>query len=133
MKNLKSLLLLAIVSQMFLASCKKDLIDKYEASKTNNTMVAKSVKEIKAPSTFNWNTSNSVSFTFKGIAGDARKSTLTVLSEDKSVLFQKLQKASENYTGVIELPAHVGKITVLYNGISTELPISSNKFEIELK
>lgn len=132
MKNIKNIILLTLLTQAFLTSCKKPEMFKNETT-VNNSIVAKSVKEIKAPNNFNWNTSNTVNFTFKGLVGDARKSTLTILSENNSVLFKKLQSASESFSGSVEIPAHVSKITVLYNDNATEFTISSNKFAIELK
>ncbi|MFZ4798879.1 MAG: hypothetical protein ACOYMA_15370 [Bacteroidia bacterium] len=132
MKNLKNIILLVVLTQALLTSCKKPEMFKNETT-TTNSIVAKSVKEIKAPNSFNWNTSNTVNFTFKGLVGDVRKSTLTILAEDNSVLFKKLQSASENFSGSVEIPAHVGKITVRYNNNATEFTISSNKFAIELK
>ncbi|OYU96359.1 MAG: hypothetical protein CFE21_08150 [Bacteroidetes bacterium B1(2017)] len=132
MKKITNILLIALVLQVSLSSCKKNLVDKYEETKPTN-VTAKSVKEIKAPANFNWNTSNTVSFTFKGISGDARKSTLTITDDNNNILFRKLQPASENYTGNLELPAHVNKINVKYDGITTDLLVNSNTFDISLK
>ncbi|OYU96358.1 MAG: hypothetical protein CFE21_08145 [Bacteroidetes bacterium B1(2017)] len=134
MKNLKTIAILALVALFALPSCKKDLVNKYESAKTTPVASsAKSVKEIKAPASFSWNTTKTVGFDFKGIAGDARKSTLTLIAEDNTVLFRKLQNADENYTGTIELPTAASKVFVLYNGIKTEMPVSASNLNISLK
>lgn len=130
MKNLSKVIMLVALTPALLPSCKKPELFKNEVA---TTVVARSVKDVKAPSTFNWSTSNTVNFTFKGLAGDARKSTLTILSDDNTVLFKKLHNASENYTGLVEIPAHVSKLLVQYNGNVTEFPITSNKFVIDIK
>ena len=131
MKNLSKIALLFVISQVCLTSCKKLTVEKDEA--LFETKAAKSVKEIKASANFNWNTANTIKFNFVGIPGDARKSTLTILAEDNSVLLKKLQNASESYSGTVEIPAHTSKISFVYLGNKTELKATSSTVNIEVK
>ncbi len=124
--------LFSLILVIAFSSCKKQLIEKYEDTKS--TAVVKATKDIKAPSNFNWNTANTVSFKFTRKIGDARKSTLKIYNTaDNSILFKKLQSASESYSDVIELPAYVNKITVVYDGTTTNYTLNSNNFDISLK
>jgi hypothetical protein len=124
--------LFSLILVIVFSSCKKQLIEKYEDTKSS--AVVKSTKDIKAPSNFNWNIANTVSFRFTGKIGDARKSTLKIYNSiDNTVLFKKLQSASESYKDVIELPAYVNKITVVYDGTSNNYTLNTNNFDISLK
>lgn len=129
MKKFKNLLGILILFSLTMVSCKRE----FDEIKPATQITAKTVKEIKAPNTFNWNTSNRVSFSFKSVAGDVRKGTIKIMTENRQVLFQRLQKVSDSYTGMLELPANTKTVLVSFNGATSSLDVSKGNFEISVK
>ncbi len=131
MKPLIKLIILSFIVSSSLVSCRKD-IEPIKPN-TNPTTTAKTIAELKAPSNFNWNTSNKVIFSMVGIKGDVRKSTLKIMTPNNDVLFQKLQNVSDNYTGEIEVPSFTKTVIVSFIGVSTSYDITSGKIETSVK
>lgn len=132
MKSLSKLILLAFIVSSSLTSCRKD-IEQIKPDPTVGSTNAKTIAELKAPSIFNWNTSNLVTVSLKGITGDVRKSTLKITTPNNAVIFQKLQNLSDNFTGVIEVPSYTKSVIVSFNGVSTTHDITSCKIEASIK
>lgn len=82
----------------------------------NNTTNAK-FSEISTPSSFNWNNSQQHTLNFVGSADKAFTAMLKVTANDGSVLFQKMQKGSDQFTTSLQIPAHYETIDVQFGGI----------------
>lgn len=132
MKSLVKLLIVTFIISTSLTSCRKD-VEQLKPDPTVGSTNAKTIAELKAPAVFNWNTSNLVSFSLKGINGDVRKSTLKITTPTNAVIFQKLQNLSDSYSGIIEVPSFTKSVIVSFNGVSTTYDITSCKIEASVK
>lgn len=132
MKSLIKLLILAFLFSSSLTSCRKD-IESIKPNPNVGSTNAKTIAELKAPAVFNWNTSNLITVSLKGITGDVRKSTLKITTPENAVIFQKLQNLSDNFTGVIEVPSFTKNVIVSFNGVSTTYDITSCKIDASVK
>jgi hypothetical protein len=74
--------------------------------------------EISAPAAFSWSTTTKVNLSFVGAAANDYSLVLQVIDPDGNVLLQKLQKSTENFKAVMEVPAHFDSLTVSYGSIS---------------
>ncbi len=97
-----------------------------------NAVTAKTTSELKASKDFKWNTSNSISVSFKGIHNDVRVSVLKVVTPDGGILFKKLQKANEDYSIQLTLPAQYDKVSVQFDGVNRTFDIKLGKVEMIL-
>ncbi len=126
MKNLKltfGLLLIVLAS-----ACTK-VKDAELAQPTKIT----NFKEIKVADNFKWNTTNPINLNFKPTIGDVRISVLKVTSEDGAVIYQRLQKAGESHSIVLEIPAHYTKVNVSFGGTVKSFESKSGKIDMDLK
>ena len=97
-----------------------------------NTVTAKTTSEVKASKDFKWNTSNSLSVSFKGVRNDVRIAVLKVVTPDGGILFKKLQKANEDYSIQLTLPAQYDKVSVQFDGVNRTFDIKLGKVEMIL-
>lgn len=83
-----------------------------------NAVTAKTTSDIKASKDFKWNTTNSLSVSFKGVRNDVRVAVLKVVTPDGGILFKKLQKANEDYSIQLTLPAQYDKVSLQFDGVN---------------
>lgn len=94
-----------------LTSCLKDVTP----TPINKDIAAKTTAEVKASKDFKWNTTNSLNVSFKGIPSDVRVAILRVLTLDGNILFKKLQKANEDYSIQLTVPAQYEKVSIQFD------------------
>jgi len=97
-----------------------------------NSATAKTTSEIKASKDFKWNTTNSLNVSFKGIPKDVRVAILKVIAPDGSILFKKFQKANEDYTIQLTLPAQYEKVSLQFDGENRTFDTKVGKVEMNL-
>ena len=97
-----------------------------------NSATAKTTSEIKASKDFKWNTTNSLNVSFKGIPNDVRVAILKVIASDGSILFKKFQKANEDYTIQLTLPAQYEKVSLQFDGENRTYDTKLGKVEMIL-
>ena len=95
-----------------LSSCKKEAI-----SPGSSVTSANSFASIKTTSNFGWNNSGTLTFNFAGQADKNYNSILKVMGSDNSVIFQKLQNGSSNFSTTLTIPSIYKTITVEFGGI----------------
>ena len=130
MNNLKLLLLVLLTWQLTLTSCKKTEIIKKE----NGVSDAPSkFTEIKTNTQFTWSTTQKIVIEFKAIANDTRVSVLKVVDANGHVYFKKLQKASEKFSGSIEVPIHLKTLKYVYAGNQKEFSTRAGIVNVDVK
>jgi hypothetical protein len=97
-----------------------------------NSATAKTTSEIKASKDFKWNTTNSLNVSFKGIPKDVRVAILKVIAPDGSILFKKFQKANEDYSIQLTLPAQYEKVSLQFDGENRTYDTKVGKVEMNL-
>jgi hypothetical protein len=97
-----------------------------------NSATAKTTSEIKASKDFKWNTTNSLNVSFKGIPNDVRVAILKVIAPDGSILFKKFQKANEDYSIQLTLPAQYEKVSLQFDGENRTYDTKVGKVEMNL-
>jgi hypothetical protein len=97
-----------------------------------NSATAKTTSEIKASKDFKWNTTNSLNVSFKGIPNDVRVAILKVIAPDGSILFKKFQKANEDYSIQLTLPAQYEKVSLQFDGENRTFDTKVGKVEMIL-
>ena len=97
-----------------------------------NSATAKTTSEIKASKDFKWNTTNSLNVSFKGIPKDVRVAILKVIAPDGSILFKKFQKANEDYSIQLTLPAQYEKVSLQFDGENRTFDTKVGKVEMIL-
>lgn len=100
-----------------LSSCVKEK-DLASVVTVTTTAADTSFSTLKAADNFNWSTARRINFHFVASVEDDYQLVLKVTLLDGSVLFQKLQKANEDFQSVLEIPAHVTELTVLYGSLA---------------
>ena len=130
MKNFKLLLLLLLVWQLTLTSCKKSELDKNEKGASEAPL---KFTEIKTNANFSWSTTKKIALEFKPIAHDTRVSVLKVVDANGHVYLKKLQKASEKFSGSIEVPIHLKTLKYVYAGIQKEFSANAGVLNIDVK
>ena len=130
MNNLKLLLLVLMIWQLTLTSCKKTEIVKKE----NGVSDAPSkFTEIKTNAGFSWSTTKKIDIEYKPINNDTRVSVLKIEDSNGHVYLKKLQKRSEKFSGSIEVPIHLKSIKYTIAGIQREFNANTGVLNIELK
>ena len=120
MKQVLISTLFAISLIISFSSCSKQVDQQAPATVSNNNTTVTTPQtfvSIKAPSGFNWSTINKVTFTYTGTPGAAYSAILKVVNADGNTVFQKLQLASDNYSGTIELDVNSANVTVQFGDI----------------
>jgi hypothetical protein len=130
MKNLKLLLLVLLIWQLTLTSCKKTEIIKKE---TGVSDAPSKFTEIKTNASFSWSTTKKIKIEYKPTSNDSRVSVLKVEDSNGHVYLKKLQKTSEKFSGSIEVPIHLKTIKYSIAGIQKELNASAGVLNIEVK
>jgi hypothetical protein len=130
MKNLKLLLLVLLIWQLTLTSCKKTEIIKKE---TGVSDAPSKFTEIKTNADFAWSTTKKIKIEYKPTNNDTRVSVLKVEDSNGHVYLKKLQKTSEKFSGSIEVPIHLKTIKYSIAGIQRELNASAGVLNIEVK
>jgi hypothetical protein len=69
---------------------------------------------------------------FKGIPKDVRVAILKVIAPDGSILFKKFQKANEDYTIQLTLPAQYEKVSLQFDGENRTFDTKVGKVEMNL-
>ena len=130
MKNLKLLFLLLLVWQLTLTSCKKSELDTNEKGTAEAPL---KFTEIKTNTQFTWSTTQKIVIEFKAIANDTRVSVLKVVDANGHVYFKKLQKASEKFSGSIEVPIHLKTLKYVYAGNQKEFSTRAGIVNVDVK
>jgi hypothetical protein len=130
MKNQILKLAFALLFFSSLTSCVKEISP--APAVAANTVTAKTTSEVKASKDFKWNTSNSISVSFKGVRNDVRVAVLKVVTPDGGILFKKLQKANEDYSIQLTLPAQYAKVSVQFDGENRTFDTKLGKVEMIL-
>jgi len=97
-----------------------------------NAVTAKTTSEVKASKDFKWNTTNSLSVSFKGVRNDVRVAVLKVVTPDGGILFKKLQKANEDYAIQLTLPSQYDKVSLQFDGENRTFNTKLGKVEMNL-
>jgi hypothetical protein len=97
-----------------------------------HAVTAKTTSEVKASKDFKWNTTNSLSVSFKGVRNDVRVAVLKVVTPDGGILFKKLQKANEDYSIQLTLPAQYDKVSLQFDGENRTFNTKLGKVEMNL-
>ena len=103
------------------SSCSKQVDQQAPVTVSNSNPTAtvpQTFASIQAPAGFNWSTTNKVAFTYTGTAGADYRAILKVINSDGNTIFQKLQLASETYSGSIEVDINSANVTVQFGDIS---------------
>lgn len=103
-----------------LVSCKKESNVGNPTTPTVNKFEA-----INTASSFNWSSENKIAFSFTGIAVNSYNAILKVTTPDGNVIFQKLQKGDENYSGTIVVPANYETINVQFGGVKKNFTVKN--------
>ena len=112
--------LFAISLIISFSSCSKQVDQQAPVTVSNNnttTIAPQTFISIQAPAGFNWSTINKVAFTYTGTAGADYSAILKVVNADGNTIFQKLQLASESYSGSIEVDINSADVTVQFGDI----------------
>ena len=96
------------------------------------TTSAENFPEIKAADSFTWSTTKKINFSFIGSSVNEYQLVLKVSDSDGAILFQKLQKANEDYKAIIEVPAHYETLTVNYGSLSEKLDCTNGSVSITI-
>jgi hypothetical protein len=94
------------------SSCKKE-------SALQNTPAAPVIlfDSINTSTHFGWSNVNKLSLNFAGQPDKDYNSVLKVLASDNSIIFQKLQNGSTNFSTTLNIPAVYKTITIVFGGI----------------
>ncbi|MBC7383372.1 MAG: hypothetical protein H7296_10340 [Bacteroidia bacterium] len=130
MKNTGTTILLLSILLSGLCSCRKSLENKYKESVKNEQV--KNTSAIKASQNFKWNTTISLNFSFNAVTLDSRIAILKITTVDGSVVLQKLQKADQDFSVLIEIPVHYEKLIVSFGTISREFETKGGKIVMDL-
>ncbi len=130
MKNQILKIAFALLFFSSLTSCVKEVSP--APAVAANAVTAKTTSEVKASKNFKWNTSNSLSVNFKGVRNDVRVAVLKVVTPDGGILFKKLQKANEDYSIQLTLPAQYEKVSVQFDGENRTFDTKLGKVEMIL-
>ena len=116
---------------LFLTSCvkQKDLVQPTETPATTPTSFA----TIKSSDNFTWSTTKRVDFRFEGVSTEDYRQVLKVLLPDGSVLFQKLQIASEDFQGALEIPAHMTSLLVSFGNVTKTVELKNNTVTMTIR
>jgi hypothetical protein len=130
MKNQILTIAFALTFLSTLTSCLKEAT--LAPATPANSATAKTTSEIKASKDFKWNTTNSLNVSFKGIPKDVRVAILKVIAPDGSILFKKFQKANEDYSIQLTLPAQYEKVSLQFDGENRTFDTKLGKVEMIL-
>lgn len=128
MKKPKFKILATAVVVLCVVSC----IKKLDQEPTPPASEATNFSEIKATESFSWSTTKKVNFSFNGSSSNDYELVLKITDADGGVLMQKLQKASETYKVVLDVPAHYETLTVIYGSISEKIDCTSGSVAITI-
>ncbi len=78
---------------------------------------------LQAADQFSWETTKKLDLRIAGKAETEYQLVIKITLPDGAVLFQKLHKSTEDYTGVIEVPAHLEKLTISYGSQQTTFDV----------
>ncbi len=117
---MKNLIAIAALTLLLGTSCKKDLLERYEDSKTPaNTTAATSTSELKVSQSFDWKSTKEVSLNLTGYANSA-----VMITTVAGVIIEKsMLKSNEAYKTTISVATTEKSIFLLYMGqkISVDL------------
>jgi hypothetical protein len=130
MKNPVFKIAFALLFLSSLTSCMKEVTP--APAVAANAVTAKTTFEVKASKDFKWNTTNSLNVSFKGIHNDVRVAILKVVTPDGGILFKKLQKANEDYSIQLTLPAQYDKVSLQFDGENRTFDTKLGKVEMIL-
>lgn len=89
-------------------------------------------KSLKVPEGFTWETTNTISFQFKGNDYDERKAVLKITTPNNELIYQKLQFAKENYSVDLQIPATSQSLLVSYGADPDTLELVNNTLIFDL-
>ncbi len=130
MKNPIFKIAFALLFLSSLTSCMKEVTP--APAVAANAVTAKTTSDIKASKDFKWNTTNSLNVSFKGVRNDVRVAVLKVVTPDGGILFRKLQKANEDYSIQLTLPAQYDKVSLQFDGVNRTYDTKLGKVEMIL-
>lgn len=127
---MKKYILFLFLGILLIGACKKQLVDKYQKAKEDET--AKSTTGIKAASSFKWNTFKPMTFTYAGIPDDVRVAVIKISGPDGTTLFQKLQKANSSFSVTLDIPVHYETIEVSFGSSRKAFETQSSSVDVFL-
>jgi len=129
MKNLTLILLVAIG----LSSCKKSLLEKVTPTSNPTSQKVANFNELTASDNFDWKTSKTINFTFKGFNTIVpAKGNLIVSSDDDKIVFDSGNHLmSENFTSSIQVPNHIKGLTIKFGSITKTFTTQSNSITFD--
>lgn len=127
MKNI--LVLFAFISILG-TSCKKDLIEKYEADKAKQAAKnqAQNINELNVDQTFDWKTNKSVVVKLKGTVN----APVILMNEKGGILLKSMLKSNEEMSLTVTLASADKNIKAVYAGKISIIEVSSNQVSKEL-
>ncbi|MFA9213401.1 MAG: hypothetical protein ACEQSR_06090 [Candidatus Methylacidiphilales bacterium] len=116
------LVLIALIQTIF-TSCKK--LENAEP-KTVITPTVTNFKQIKADPTFNWKSTKVIAVNIVAVNAEVNiTNTLFVKTENGNILFTKLHKMNESYTGNITVPSKTDKVIISFGSIVKTVSINN--------
>ena len=130
-KQMKKFIILSFLAAISLTSCKKNLTENQDLPTGNNI---KKFSELKTSESFDWKTTNELTFNYAGIPTiEPVKTTLTITSEDgKVVLYAGLQEMSANLQIKLAIPTNMNTLKVKYGAVEKtyQTNVSTIAFDI---
>ncbi|MCF8255351.1 MAG: hypothetical protein K9H61_01740 [Bacteroidia bacterium] len=131
---MKNTVLVGLLAIGMMASCKKDLIEKFnEDHATSQTTKVSSFNQIKASETFDWSTTKKVTLNVTGLKTMVPiKNTLKVTDVDGKTVYHSANLAmDESVNFQLDLPTSVAEVIINFGSISKKLSTTSGKIEFD--
>jgi hypothetical protein len=125
---MKNNIILALAAIGMMASCKKDLIEKFNENNSNTpTSKVSSFNQIKASESFDWATNKRVTLNVSGLKTMTPiKNTLFVKSIDgKTIFHSSNQMMDQNLSIELILPSKEVEVLVQFGSISKKISVNS--------
>lgn len=122
MTKMKKLVFALIVGSVAFASCQKDTDEDNQHNFSGNTVKGGSMEDLKVSSSFDWKTSQDVSFDIFS----KRDAVIAIQSVEGGTYEKGFIRANSKYSSKITLPAGTEKVQLKFNNTIKEIELNSN-------
>lgn len=128
---MKKLMILSLIAIVGLTSCKKQLTEKQD--KPNDNKVTK-FSELKTSESFDWKTTNEITFKYVGIPTiEPVRTTLTISSEDgKKIFYAGNQEMAKSFEMKLAVPTNMNNLVVKYGAVSKTFSTSLSQISFDI-
>ncbi len=128
--TMKNILVLFAFISILGTSCKKDLIEKFEADKAKQASKnqAQNINELTVDQAFDWKTNKNVVVKLKGTVN----APVILMTEKGGILLKSMLKSNEELSVTVTLASAEKTIKAVYAGKISIIEVSTNQVSKEL-